>query len=127
MIRFHQLWILLLLLIPLGYLFWRWYELGSRAFTDRLAVVLRIGSITLLLIALAGPQLLSRAENHYVYFLLDLSASTRPSTSESLLLERVNAWAKPQPHMQYGLIVFGKQPYIELPFSPSLTVDSIHT
>lgn len=127
MIRFHQLWILSLLLIPLGYLFLRRHDLASRALTDRVAIGLRIGSITLLLIALAGPQWLSHAQNHYVYFLVDLSASTRPSTSKPLLLERLNSWAVPQPNTQYGLIAFGKQPFVELPFAPSLQLQTLQT
>ncbi|OGF53225.1 MAG: hypothetical protein A2Z21_09650 [Candidatus Fraserbacteria bacterium RBG_16_55_9] len=127
MIRFHHLWTLALLLIPLVYLFLRRHELGSRPIADRLAIALRIASISLLLISLAGPQLLSRAENHYIYFLADLSMSIRPSTSEPLLMERLNAWAIPEPHTQYGLIVFGKQPFVELPFAPSLDLKAIHT
>ncbi len=127
MIRFYHIWVLALLLLPLGYLFFRRQELAHRVLTDRWAILLRIASITLLLLALAGPQLLSRTESHYVYFLVDLSASARSTALGAAWMERLNTWAAPQPHTQYSLIVFGKQPFVELPFAPSLYLETFHT
>jgi len=125
--RFHHLWPLLLLLIPLGYLYGKRRELLLRPLADRLAILLRFAALGLVLLALCGPQILSRVEAHYVYFLLDRSASTRSAAPESELIERLNAWAAPQPHTQYGLIVFGAQPFVEVPFSPTLDLREIHT
>jgi len=127
MIRFHHLWPLVMLILPLGYLYWKREELRLRPLADRLAIALRVGALLLVLVALAGPQLLSRAEAHYVYFLVDRSASARSALTERELIERLNTWAVPQSNTEYGLIVFGAQPFLEVPFSPSLKLEEIHT
>ncbi len=126
MIRFLAPWLLLWLLIPLGYLALRRSELRGKTLTDRLAIWLRVGAIALLVLAWAGPQMKSRAENHYVYFLVDISQSTRAALSPDFL-ERLNRWASPQPRTQYGVIVFAEQPFVEAPFAPSLNLEELHT
>jgi Mg-chelatase subunit ChlD len=125
MVRFTAIWTLALLLVPLGYLYWRRKELLTRPLPDLLATLLRVGAISLILIALAGPKLLSSVEAHYVYFLVDLSDSVRENEAE--LIRRLNSWAVPRANTQYGLIVFGEEPYVEVPFAPTLELEEFHT
>lgn len=125
--RFTQLWPLAFLLLPLAYLYVRRKEVSSRRLSDRLAILLRSGALLLALSSLGGPQLLSQVDAHYVYFLLDLSDSTRTGLPESTWIDQLNAWATPQPRTQYGLIVFGKQAFVEVPFASTLDVQDIHT
>jgi len=125
--RFLQLWPLALLLLALAYLYAKRKELAGKRLSERLALLLRSCALLLALTALAGPQLLSQVDAHYVYFLVDLSDSTQARLSEPSLIERLNSWATPQPHTQYGLIVFGKQAFVEVPFTPTLDLQEIYT
>jgi len=125
MIGFTSVWALVLLLLPLGYLYLRRKAIFARPLPDMLAVLLRVGAIALILVALAGPQLLSRVEAHYVYFLVDVSDSVRED--ESSVIERLSSLAVPMAGTKYGLIVFAKEPYVEVPFAPTLELDGIRT
>ena len=127
MIRFLQLAWLAGLLIPLAWLLFSWRTLRGRPLSDRLATLLRLGALVLLMLALAEPQLLSRAEAHYVYFLVDRSASTEVALSEADLIHQLKRWAAPQSNTQYGLILFGKDAYVEYSFQPTLDLDGIYT
>ncbi|MBI1729975.1 VWA domain-containing protein [Candidatus Acetothermia bacterium] len=126
MIRFSQLWPLLLLLIPIGLLLWQWEALKRFTLGDRISFGARLGVVALGILALSGPQLLSWTESHYVYFLADLSKSVSPQDRGQLLSE-LRALAKPQEYTQYGLIVFGVKPYVEAPFSPMLNLNEVLT
>ncbi len=127
MIRFGELWPLFLLLIPLGLIIWQWQNLRKITLTDRISFLLRLAAVGLVFLALSGPQLLSWAEAHYVYFLTDLSKSVDVAQDQDQLAGWLRALAKPQADTQYGLITFGKEPYVELPFSPTLELNEFLT
>jgi Mg-chelatase subunit ChlD len=127
MIRFHQLWVLALLVAPVIYLFRRRRDLRRSDSTDHWAIVLRAAAVALLLLALSGPQLQLHSQTHYIYFLVDRSDSTRATVETATLLERLRTWSVPQPNTQYGLIVFGKQAFVEAFFAPTLELEAFHT
>jgi Mg-chelatase subunit ChlD len=126
-IRFLQIIWLAGLVVPLAWLLLARRSLRRRPLPDRLAALLRMIALALLLLALAEPQLLSRAEVHYVYFLVDRSASTEAALSEADLIHQLQRWAVPQANTQYGLILFGKDAYVETSFRPTLELDGIYT
>jgi len=129
MIRFQSLSALLWLLVPTALLLgaWRWGLWARRSGPERLALLLRAAALVLLALALSGPQLLSRVETHYVYFVMDLSEGTRAARLSQDWLARLREWAVPRPHVQYGLIVFGRGAAVEAPVGPTLDVDRVYT
>ena len=127
MIRFSAYWPLLLLVLPVVYALLQRRGWIRKALADRLAIGLRLLAIVALILALGGPQLRSAVDAHTVYFLVDRSASARAALSESQVVDRLNAWAEPQPNTQYGVIVFGKEAYVERPFQERLSLDQLNT
>lgn len=129
MIRFHNLTALLGLLVPLalGLGAWRGGLWARRSGSERWALLLRVAALTVLALALSGPQLLSRIETHRIYFAVDLSESTHAARTAEDWLAELRAWAVPRPHVEYGLIVFGRRAFIEAPLSPTLDVDRVYT
>ncbi len=129
MIRFQNLVMLLWLLVPLALGLWAWRGglWARRAVPERVALALRIAALTILALALSGPQLLSRVETHRIYFVVDLSESTRAARVADDWLAELRAWAVPRPHVEYGLIVFGREAFVEAPLGPTLDVDRVYT
>ena len=127
MIRFTDLWPLALLLVPLLYVGLQRRGLFRKSLADRLAIGLRLLAIVALVLALGGPQLRSAVDSHAVYFVVDRSASARAAISEDELLGRVNRWAEPRSNTAYGVIVFGKEAYVERPFQETLEMRELHT
>ena len=127
MIRFTDLWPLALLIVPILDAILRRRGLIRKSLADKLAIGLRLLAIVALILALGGPQLRSAVDAHAVYFLVDRSASARAALSEADLLERLNAWAEPQSNTRYGVIVFGKEAYVERPFRETLDMGELHT
>ncbi len=133
-VRFTQaewllLGLLLLLLVGAGALLGRLggFDLRSRPLSDSIALALRALALALLLVALAGPQIRSRVDAHYVYFLVDRSASARAALPDEAVLQTLKGWAVPRPNTRYGLIVFGREAFVEAPFAPTLRPDALHT
>lgn len=126
-IRLQQLWPLALLLIPLCILLWKRRELGFKPPAERAAILLRAVAVISLLLALAGPQIQSHVDAHYVYFLVDRSASAQTATSEAEVARRLTEWAAPRPNTHYGLIVFGKRAYVEVPITAALRINELQT
>ena len=119
LIRFAHPWVLLLLLLPLAGLLRRQVRSWP--------MLLRLLVLTALILALSGPGVGSQVETRWVYFLLDLSQSTRLADDPAGLLAQVRQLAVPRPHTRYGLIVFGRQPLIEQSFQPTIAVREIHS
>lgn len=127
MMRFVHLWVLVLLLIPISYLIWRRREAWLQPLGERISIFLRVCGLAALLFALAGPQMLSHTGAHSVYFVVDRSASAAPAITLSELVDRLNRWAVPQPNTEYGLIVFGKEAFVETPLDASFQIEDLHT
>lgn len=127
MIRFTELWPLALLILPALYGLLQRGGAIRKSLADKLAIGLRLLAIVALILALGGPQLRSQVDAHAVYFLVDRSASARAALSESDLLNRLNNWAEPQSNTEYGVIVFGKEAYVERPFRKTLEMPELHT
>jgi uncharacterized membrane protein len=70
---FETPWVLLLILVPLGWAVWEWRE-SSR----RLALVLKASTFILILLALSGPRLTAYQSKVAVVVLADTSASVSP-------------------------------------------------
>lgn len=127
MIRFTELWPLALLIIPALYLGLQRRGLIRKSLADKLAIGLRLLAILALILALGGPQLRSAVDTHAVYILVDRSASARAAISEAKLINRLNNLSKPQPNTEYGVIVFGKEAYVERPFQGTLDMAQLNT
>lgn len=127
MIRFSELWPLALLALPVLYVLMQRRGLIRKSLADKLAIGLRLLAIAALILALGGPQLRSAVDSHAVYFLVDRSASARAALAEADLLDRLSDLARPQANTEYGVIVFGKEAYVERPFRETLDMDALHT
>src|SRR6266702_913490 len=68
--RFDHPWVLLALLLPLGWAAWEWRETGRR-----LALVLKAGTFALILLALCTPRIVVYESKVAVVVLADTSAS----------------------------------------------------
>lgn len=127
MIEFNELWPLLLLIIPLSVIALKWRELLDTPIGDRIAIVFRLIAVALAIVAISGPQLLSWVDNHYVYFMADLSRSVHPTNDYEDIVDLINQLAVPETNTEYGFIVFGEQPYVEVPFDATLDVEDIYS
>ncbi len=99
---------------------------SQRAGLDRAAFVVRALALVLLIGSLAGPQAISRQPMRYVYFLADRSASASAFLSDDALLQAMKAYVQPDERVRYGLIVFGREAYVDQPLSEGLP-RAIHT
>ncbi len=105
---------------------WMWLKWGYvRTLADRLAALLRFGSLAMLCVALAGPRFAQSASDRFLYFLVDRSASVGVEAPQILRL--VQTLAQPAEKTSYGLISFGAEPLIESPFAPTLQLSEFQT
>lgn len=101
------------LLAALAVVLWR------RARTPRLraSLLVRTVAILALVLALARPRLFTRVEDLAVAFVLDVSQSV-PREARERAQQRIAAWfAGLRGRDTAGLVVFGEQPSIEVPFT----------
>jgi len=127
-LRFARPWALLLLFVPLIWLFF--IMLRGRDWHPKRAnwaALLRMLAVVMLILALAGPRVGSQVETRWVSFVLDLSQSAQLAGDPSQLLAQVRRLAPPKPHTRYGLIVFGRRPFIEQSFEETVTATEIHS
>lgn len=82
---------------------------------DRAAFVVRALALAALVGTLAGPQVASRQAWRTVFFLVDRSASAAAIADEATVLERLRTFAIPQERTRYGIIVFGREAWVEQP------------
>ncbi|MFQ6117621.1 MAG: VWA domain-containing protein [Candidatus Bipolaricaulia bacterium] len=104
----------LLVLVPL---LWK----GRR----RPATLLRGLALVLLLLALAGPQVISRIHENYIYFALDLSGSISQPREE--LFKLIDSLMVEREHVHYGLILFGAEAALDQGFAPKLDLGRVST
>lgn len=108
-----------LLVIPV--LFWllraQWQQ---RLGLDRAAFIVRALVLLALVVTLSGPQTISREPLRYIYFVVDRSASAALSQDDASVLQTLSQFVQPGEQTRYGLIVFGKEAFIDQPFSATL-------
>lgn len=105
---------LLLTLIPLVF-YWLRSPVSLTPRRMRDSLVLRVLSITCLVLALAGAQIVGRSDKLTVMFLLDRSLSTG-GNSEGWQRDFVSKALKDKPSEDlFGLLLFGEDAGIELP------------
>ncbi len=113
----NALWLLLLLPV---FLFIGWPRLAYRRRRDTASLVLRLILVTLLIIALAGPQVQRIADKLAVVFLIDISDSVSPEM-QSAAVQFVQASADTMTEQdQAAVIVFGSDALVEIPITERL-------
>ncbi|HEX8464667.1 MAG TPA: glutamine amidotransferase [Abditibacterium sp.] len=122
---------LALLLLPLFALFFIFVARGSLADLSparrNLAVGLRILVLSLLVFALAGLQFVRFNRDVATMFVLDYSDSIPPGTKSRALEYIQKAVAVKQPNDRAGIVVFGRDAYIELAPGASKNISKIQT
>lgn len=119
---------LVLMCLPLAiWLFWR-LSLGSRSGLDpsamRKALILRLLLAATLILALAQPSLMRLTDQISTVFVMDVSRSIT-STQRSEALNFIDAAARAKrTDDTAGLIVFGKDSYIEEPLTQQFSLAS---
>src|SRR5262245_50917030 len=111
------LFLVLLLALPAVYL------LGRRARRERktrawpLSLWLRLGAVTLLVLALAGLRLPSPPKSVATVFVLDFSDSVSTDVRESAKEWVRQALRRAGPDDLAGIVTFGREAKVELPLS----------
>ncbi len=121
--RFIYPWAFLGMAALLGLLWFLRYQWTQRLGLDRAAFVVRVLALVALVITLAGPQSSSREAVRYVYFVVDRSASTSLSSDEDIVMQTLSQFEQSDERTRYGVIVYGKQAFIDQPFSSNLPLN----
>jgi Mg-chelatase subunit ChlD len=124
--RFLQPWAWAGLIFVAGLLWMMRHQWTQQLGLDRAAFVVRALALVLLVVALTAPQSVSREPLRYIYFLVDRSASSSLAQSDAEVLNMLDQFDQENDQSKYGLIVFGKQAFIDQPFSDFLP-ESIET
>jgi hypothetical protein len=120
----------LALLPPLAVYFW-W--LARRSLADlsparrRVAVFMRLLVATLVVLAIAGAQLVRFNRDLAVMFVLDHSDSVGPEAKTKALAYIEKAVASKKDNDKAGIVVFGRDAFIELSPSTGRRINSIQT
>ena len=120
-ITFGQPWWLILIPLILPPLVWMGFRslAGLGSVRRPLAILLRAGVITLIVLALAETQTVRRSDRLSTLFVVDVSNSV-PREQQMAAIEYVRgASKKRRKDDMAGLIVFGKAPRVEVPPAPS--------
>jgi hypothetical protein len=107
MIRFSHPFVLLILLGLLGiFLIFR---------EDRKSLLLRLLTASLVIVALAGPQLGRQTPEQNVYFLVDCSPSVTRTATEEAVEDQLEAIISGNPGRRFGAISFAEHATITAP------------
>ncbi|HVF10337.1 MAG TPA: glutamine amidotransferase [Abditibacteriaceae bacterium] len=93
----------------------------------RLALAMRVLVITLLVLALAGLQIVRFNRDLAVMFVVDYSDSVAASAKDSASKYIRTAVAKRRPRDRWGVVVFGSEAYIDLAPGTAPTLGKIQT
>lgn len=122
---------LVLLLLPaVAVVFWLLTKRSWSGLTPgqiRQSLILRIVVAGLVVLALAGPHLIHWTSQLTTLFVLDVSQSIRPDQRADSLQFIQNALQDRPGGDQAGLVVFGKDPYVEIPPAENSTFRGIHS
>lgn len=127
-VRFQEpLWLLVLIPAFAG-LWWSAPRIrGMAKARKRVALVVRGVLITLLALALAGPQIRWRNEGVTTVFVMDVSDSMPAALKEGAIRFVEQAFRKAGPKDKVGLVVFGHQPAVELLPRSAATVGAVRS
>jgi len=117
----HPWW---LALLPLALAVW---QLGRRraARRWRVATVLRIVTLALLILALAGPTVSIPSSGTRVVFVVDRSASITPDERSREAAFVTDALARMRAEDEAGIVTFAGAPLLQLPVTPHAAVDAL--
>lgn len=128
-ISFTNPWALLLW-PPLAFYF-VWLARRSLAdlstFRRRFSVALRLIVLTLLVLAIAGAQLVRFNRDLAVMFVVDYSDSVGPKSKEAAEQYIQNAIKNRKPSDKWGVVVFGREAFIDLAVGSAPTLGKIQT
>ena len=113
-------WLILIPLVLPPLVWWSYRSLaGLGAVRRTLAITLRTAVITLIVLALAELQTIWKSDRLATIFLLDVSNSV-PADQQKLALDYITEASKKRWKDDLaGLVVFGKEPRVEVPPAPS--------
>ena len=117
--------LLLLLILPAFWLIDRVSRTHLPAQRRRLVLAVRMLVVALLIVGLAGPRIIGRAEEQAVAFLVDVSDSVTPAMRERELGFLRDATAAMSDHDRMAIIAFGAQAVVERPLGPARPVAPI--
>ncbi|MBU2514184.1 VWA domain-containing protein [bacterium] len=120
------LYLLLLLLLPLPVLLWRRKKFAEGA-GIRLILLLRLGTIVLASLTLAGPRLQLETDRVNLFFCLDVSDSISSEANLKGLEYIGKTVGELTAGDQAGLIVFGGKPSLEKELQPALKAGQIRS
>ncbi len=112
----HPALLLLLLLLPAGWVAWQRWPPPLRGRRSQLALGLRLLVIACLVLALAGVRVSTLPQRQALVAVVDLSASLRQSQDQEAAAVRRLAAAK-GPDDLFGVVSFGRGAEVELPAS----------
>jgi Mg-chelatase subunit ChlD len=92
----------------------------------RQSLVLRIAVASLVVLALAGPHFVQRSHKLTTLFLLDVSQSIRPDQRADSLAFIQKALQAKKGDDEAGVVVFGKDPYLQIPPSSDISLNGVH-
>ncbi len=118
--------LVLLLFIPL-ILYWGWPRLAYRRARDISSLILRSLITLLLVLALAGAQIVQAADKLTVVFLLDVSDSMGQQAREDGLTYIRQSISGMRPDDQAGIVLFGGKALVERPVSTSREIGRIQS
>ena len=110
--------LVLLICVPL-LLYWGWPRQAYRRARDIGSLILRTMITLLLVLALAGAQIVQAADKLTVIFLLDVSDSMGKQAQADGLAYIRQAVSGMRPDDQAGIVVFGDRALVERPISTS--------
>ena len=113
-------WLILIPLVLPPLVWWSYRSLaGLGAVRRTLAITLRTAVIALIVLALAELQTIWKSDRLATIFLLDVSNSV-PADQQKLALDYITEASKKRwKNDLTGLVVFGKEPRVEVPPAPS--------
>lgn len=120
--RFIYPWAGIGIIVIIGLLWFLRYQWTQRMGLDRAAFVVRALALVALVVTLAGPQSASREAVRYVYFVVDRSASTSLSSGDGIVMQTLSQFEQADERTRYGVIAYGKDAFIDQPFSSNLPV-----
>ncbi|MDQ6774213.1 MAG: VWA domain-containing protein, partial [Candidatus Dormibacteraeota bacterium] len=116
----RPLFLLLLLLLPAGFLAWRRWPPPLGRGRSRFALVFRALLVLLLVLALAGVHLTTQPTQRALVAVVDLSASVKAGgglAAEDLAVRRLEAGRGPDD--LFGVVTFGHDAAVEMPLTRS--------
>jgi Mg-chelatase subunit ChlD/uncharacterized membrane protein len=126
-VSFDYLWLLLLVPLSWWFVYHRWDELAHKERPDRFSALVRVGVLSVAMVALAGPKIAVFTSQHYVVFAVDLSSSTGASQDPQALTRLIRDAAPLDERTHYSVLTFGATPSIETNFSRELKLVQFHT